>query len=115
MAEHTPGPWEYWDSYDGKGESPVEPCRHCGRTDTAHFTIPGGHGDGECPVYLKADARLIAAAPELLAALERLLENHPECYYTGTFPEVCVATFGPEPPPCRACRARAAIGKAQGG
>ena len=67
---HTPGPWEYWDSYDGKGRDPVEACRHCGRTDTAFFTIPGGHGNGECAVYTKADARLISAAPDLLEALE---------------------------------------------
>jgi len=71
MGSHTPGPWEYFDSYGADGKWPVEPCRHCGREDTAFFLIPGGHGDGECAAYTKADARLIAAAPDLRAALEQ--------------------------------------------
>ena len=64
MTEHTPGPWTYFEL------DPPERCINCSRTDFGHFLIPDGHGNGECALYTKADARLIAAAPELLAACE---------------------------------------------
>lgn len=65
---HTPGPWivESGDStskfiYDNKGED-----GYLGALATVE------HGD---PEELEANARLIAAAPELLAALETLLAS----------------------------------------
>ena len=63
MVAHTPGPWEYFEL------DPPERCIGCVRRDFGHFLIPDGHGNGECALYTKADARLIAAAPDLLAAL----------------------------------------------
>lgn len=68
--EHTPGPWkiteddyghEHWLGGDGEGQICVN-----------------GWVNGGCKKYpskwrkLQADARLIAAAPELLEALERI-------------------------------------------
>jgi len=58
-ATHTPGPW-YWDKVS------TGHCRHV-IVDSEGFTIANPSPMGE------ADARLIAAAPELLAALQRLL------------------------------------------
>lgn len=59
MTKHTPGPWNI-----AKGISYLD--------ESVSWMIPGvAHcGDGECS---EANARLIAAAPELLAALENLL------------------------------------------
>lgn len=60
---HTPGPWEYQYS-----------------TGTSHKNCPWEiiFGDVECiaeSVYEEADARLIAAAPDMLAALKAALED----------------------------------------
>ena len=60
-ATHTPGPW-YWDKVS------TGHCRHV-VVDSEGFTIANPSPMGE------ADARLIAAAPDLLAALQRLV--HP--------------------------------------
>ena len=67
MTEHTPGPWEYWDD----NGTLIEYCIDCGEMEAGYFGIPGAgkHGDGEITIYTRADARLIAAAPDLLAAL----------------------------------------------
>lgn len=68
-AKHTPGPW----SHDGMGDiTGVEndPANDCiGRVDVAAVylrTVPGRS---------QANARLIAAAPELLAVLQELQES----------------------------------------
>lgn len=68
MSEHTPGPWEY-DQFEN-GEMSV----FCAKLDSKY------HGDwiahlsheGETD---EANARLIAAAPELLAACKAALED----------------------------------------
>ena len=65
MAEHTPGPW-HASSYDG-----WEWEGHC---------IRDAHGQIIAKLALNvpgdANVRLIAAAPELLAALEGLMHPH---------------------------------------
>lgn len=67
MASHTPGPWEIGEEQFGAqvmvfaGEREVADCGH-------NFSDCGNEED-------RANARLIAAAPELLAALDRLLET----------------------------------------
>ena len=66
MSDHTPGPWK-WD----------------GHLEQAIITADSGEevlwGCGCCDsprLLCEADARLIAAAPELLEALENLLKVH---------------------------------------
>jgi len=58
-AKHSPGPWRWHDGdlVDAKGASPM-------RAD-----------DRGVYALNEADARLIAAAPELLDAVKRLLEH----------------------------------------
>ena len=59
---HTPGPW--MQEYDGAvaiGEQVCIPVDHCGPDDVPH-------------AERKANARLIAAAPDLLAALQMALD-----------------------------------------
>lgn len=72
IAEHTPGPWH-------TGQSTGSDCRIYAPTENhaiARTYGPELNGIGVCALTgpkNKADARLIAAAPELLAALEALI------------------------------------------
>lgn len=98
MSEHTPGPWfavrghAYWE---------VEPH---GAGDTAPFTVADvcpsepGNPDGGLQ---EANARLIAAAPELLEALQNFVDS--------------VTFIDPSGYPQSLEQARAAILKAKGG
>ena len=70
MSEHTPGPWEF--SYLNDTERPgIE-------ADRFSVVIFGVRAEDDCGIHGRtekeeiANARLIAAAPELLEALERL-------------------------------------------
>jgi len=56
---HTPGPWIY--------HAPATPAARPFVTRADGYTV------AECAIAGEADARLIAAAPALLAAIERLL------------------------------------------
>lgn len=56
MTEFTPRPWQI-NHDDGEG----------------HYLIGPKVGENVSMAFEKADARLIAAAPDLLAALERLI------------------------------------------
>lgn len=60
---HTPGPWTI--KRYGDGNSLVIHSNHVNRV--CFMATPGSHGD---PATIAADARLIAAAPDMLAALE---------------------------------------------
>lgn len=90
-AQHTPGPWVIMEGdaltnfiYDDLGEDGcMEPIASV------------SHGD---PAELDANTRLIAAAPELLAALQAMFNEHGDFDYT-------IAMLG---------NARAAIAKATG-
>jgi hypothetical protein len=74
-AQHTPGPWEVFPAYTG----------------TSRFPVGINHGDGSSSIFAEvngrggvdgqnmADARLIAAAPDLLAALQRALPLIEKC------------------------------------
>ena len=68
MTEHTPGPWAIWtdpDRYDPYATV------YCPRDDTVIAKCDIGHA----PVDVeRANARLIAAAPDMLDELERLLD-----------------------------------------
>ena len=64
-ASHTPGPWT------------LEQCSHGGL-----ILVRGGytHPQPMLQIVPKADARLIAAAPEMLAALQAVLSEWREGY-----------------------------------
>lgn len=65
MADHTPGPWTI--QRYGDGDSLVI---HSDADNRVCFmATAGSYGD---PAIIAADARLIAAAPDLLAALRTL-------------------------------------------
>lgn len=77
LAQHTPGPWA-WDSRNGKhflvtcavgAPHVVVLGWPCGIEDGTQFPKDG---------YGQADAALIAAAPELLAALKMSIAPVPE-------------------------------------
>jgi len=98
-AQHTPGPWSV-------------------KSDPCHFdTLSDIHAGGKliaqtCSEYpsLEANARLIAAAPDLLAALEKLE------YWLDSDPEVLAAMNALERDDhlAKLELARAAIAKAKG-
>ena len=77
MAQHTPGPWRYDESapYDGRSKGYIRESvgqevigrRNAGR---AVCRVTGVFGDDT----MRANARLIAAAPDLLDALRALLK-----------------------------------------
>lgn len=102
---HTPGPWELqllekgrkgyegWNSY----------CVRDGKTNVHIASV--GQVDRYFEKHNEANARLIAAAPELLAALEALKEWG--CTYTGP--------LQPNSPHALLIAAHAAIAKAKGG
>ena len=84
MSAHTPGPWVYQQAENYVGFS-IAPCgvlptlaaveRPRGNPETISITAFNFPGSTE------ANARLIAAAPELLEALRELVEE-----LDGTFP-----------------------------
>lgn len=61
-ARHTPGPWEAWDD-DGTGTLPCVLAKQV--TSYGNFYV------AQCNVF--EDAKLVAAAPDLLAACEKLI------------------------------------------
>ena len=75
MSHHTPGPWEVLEGKPGFG------------VNRAHLRVIVRQPDSFVPLYVadciregsldetRANARLIAAAPELLAALRNLLAD----------------------------------------
>ena len=73
MNTHTPGPWTAWDD-DGTGTLPCVLSESV--TNAGNFYV------AQCNVF--EDARLIAAAPDLLAACEAALDDwhsHPRNFY----------------------------------
>ena len=68
MSKHTPGPWWCWEECHGEPKG----SRQC-TIQSAEHQIASGYSylvDGDTAI---ANARLMAAAPELLAALRDLL------------------------------------------
>ena len=92
-SAHTPGPW-YW-----ADNVPEAPPTYCAIVDSAGFTIADPSPMSE------ADARLISAAPDLLAAVKAL---------DDVFSHYCDGD--PSPEEWAALKAaRAAVRKATGG
>jgi hypothetical protein len=71
MSKHTPGPWTV-EEY-GDDETPALVI-HRGETENriCFMATPGSHGD---PAIIEADAHLIAAAPDLLEALQDIADG----------------------------------------
>ncbi len=94
MSKHTPGPWK---ATVGKGM--------CATVITCEQGLICELGGGDC---VEPNARLIAAAPDLLEACEGLLEVKMDC---STFHQIGCKT-------CSYClaheKAKAAIAKATG-
>jgi len=69
MTKHTPGPWTMHPRFDDGAEvRAIAPVAWCGVATTV-----GSSGSQSIDAAeARANARLIAAAPDLLAALERL-------------------------------------------
>ena len=78
-TQHTPGPWVA-DVDRGMIRGAVRPSDSPPGFGLA-CVVPGYLGEGrdemeQDSAFLRANARLIAAAPDLLAALEKLLRYH---------------------------------------
>lgn len=66
--QHTPGPWTV-EEY-GDDETPTLVIHKDSESRICFMATPGSHGD---PAKIEADAHLIAAAPDLLAALQAVV------------------------------------------
>jgi len=75
-VKHTPGPWQLVAADDYEIHSDAVPeafPHHCKGDDLGRFVaLIGNRADD----FGRANARLIAAAPELLEALRELLDLH---------------------------------------
>lgn len=72
-AKHTPGPWEVWESYD-TNRTPCFEVRANRGNITVFRTI---HNESEPPASKTAliNAKLIAAAPDMIAKLQNIVER----------------------------------------
>ena len=108
-TKHTPGPWRIGslESYDGYTGQPYRNV--WARQDEAATVVARAiRSDGAMTNDVDADARLIAAAPELLEALQLALSAHGKLLLSDP-PQEAWKTYGVE------TKARAAIAKATGG
>lgn len=103
-AKHTPGPWSIEDPMGPEIISIVRGNDPQSWIDIAQIGTVGEGGDDRRYLEHMANAHLIAAAPELLEALETLLGDYEAMLGDG----VCMN------PPQQAVIARAAIAKAKG-
>lgn len=93
-ATFTPGPWEMWPTINAE--------------DPTNYRIDASTHDITAWVDEEANARLIAAAPDLLEALESLVAAVSE------IEDLEHDQFGCDDEHCPLCQARAAISKATG-
>lgn len=98
MSVHTPGPWVVWENPSGGAE-----------VEAAGVSIADVKSRGGVPhptqEHCLANARLIAAAPDMLEALNALF---------GAELERCMSLDGKPDQTEAVARARAAIAKAEG-
>ena len=74
MSKHTPGPW----AFDGRDTITRSGGRTSDQADICYMNTEGGNESSDWfadPEVVQADARLIAAAPELLEALQNLMDE----------------------------------------
>jgi hypothetical protein len=71
---HTPGPWHLLSELDGDGDI-LRICQTHAPSPGFHIALVYGHGgDIEHDTERTANAHLIAAAPDLLAAAKAILQ-----------------------------------------
>lgn len=92
---HTPGPWRldemacYIWAHTTHGEMPVGQVRGWGHlTGAGAMNLP----EAKAEAIQRANGRLLAAAPDLLAALKALIEEH-GIYHTDEFVEAAIAAI----------------------
>lgn len=74
-AEHTPGPWRVREYLVSNNERAIETAyTHPGSLGTGHKTVAHTHGAAHNADEKLANARLIAAAPDLLTLLRSILK-----------------------------------------
>ena len=73
MSTHTPGPWEAFEAKDEHGDATIG-IRGDGEFIATMDLVSINGGPYCLPVRGNANARLIAAAPELLEALRKVIE-----------------------------------------
>ena len=74
-TKHTPGPWHVKGdtvptAHVVSTDTIVAMCYHAKITGWNNANIPGSHPDGPGQIESKANAKLIAAAPDLLEACQ---------------------------------------------
>ena len=83
MSKHTPGPWSLGaPEVVGKGLFVPIHAEHHGELATVVWRMEDDHFDNLPSPSCEANAHLIVAAPELLAALELTRENLRACQAT---------------------------------
>ena len=111
MMAHTPGPWTVGDLINMGGYRDYYQISCSPEHGDLNFEISNPFGTEL--EETKANARLIAAAPDLLAALEFMISNCPECDGDGVIYDDDYWTVGPTGGPCPICQgARSAIAAA---
>lgn len=82
MAQHTPGPWFAFDAnYQRLNEYSLLPIFTIGPQEFHTVAqVRPGNDDDDLPAQTEANARLIAAAPDLLAALKALVTFDSRAY-----------------------------------
>lgn len=76
-AKHTPGPWHaYPADYQREHAGDLLPIFVVGpREFHTVAQVRAGNEDDDLPTQTRANARLIAAAPDMLAALRRIVQR----------------------------------------
>ena len=97
-AKHTPGPWEFGPSHSSTGLAGQLVVRPAGEFPHGEWVADVGSMYDD---HREANARLIAAAPDLLAALQKVV-NHADAGTAAILDRLVE-------------EARAAIAKATGG
>ena len=123
MNKHTPGPWYYAENTEF-GSTRFYIAQAEGAEFTPHYsdvaTVYAETCSGDEMPIQEANARLIAAAPELLEALESAIDSDGGTHYDGEDDEVgersCCGevSYKPHLHDCWVVKARAAIAKAKG-
>jgi hypothetical protein len=101
--KHTPGPWSY--AISGEERIPGYPPMTIYKADKTDLISQNEHGYYDYVAISEADARLIAAAPQMLEAAKLLLTNWPENRDGMDFEQLPVGVK----------LLRAALAKAEGG